>query len=45
MRVLVQGKLDLMETGGGDRVQIENTVKELRLLGVDVDIMNSLFYY
>lgn len=38
MKVLMQGKVDLFETGGGDRVQIENTAKELQKLGVDLEI-------
>jgi glycosyltransferase involved in cell wall biosynthesis len=38
MKVLMQGKVDLFETGGGDRVQIENTAKELQKLGVEVEI-------
>ncbi len=39
MKVLMQGKLDLLEVGGGDKVQIENTAKELSKLGVSVDII------
>ncbi len=34
----MQGRIGLLEAGGGDLVQIENTAKELKLLGVDVDI-------
>ena len=32
------GRYHLMEHGGGDKVQIENTACELRALGVDVEI-------
>ena len=39
MRVLIQGKIDLLEVGGGDRVQIENTAYELEKLGVTIDII------
>lgn len=35
----MQGKVDLLNVGGGDRVQIENTAAELRKLNVDVDII------
>lgn len=38
MKVLMQGKIDLFDVGGGDRVQIENTAKELRNLDIEVDI-------
>ncbi len=38
MKVLMLGRYHLMEHGGGDKVQIENTAKELRNLGVTVDI-------
>lgn len=39
MKVLIQGKVDLLTSGGGDRIQIENTARELRKLGVEVDII------
>lgn len=39
MKVLMQGKVDLFEMGGGDRVQIENTAKELQKLGVELEII------
>lgn len=39
MKILMQGKVDLLDVGGGDRVQIENTAAELRKLGVVVDII------
>ncbi len=42
MRVLFQGRTELLNRGGGDKVQIENTAQELRLLGVDVDISNKI---
>lgn len=38
MKILIQGKVDLFETGGGDRVQIENTAKEMQKLGAEVEI-------
>lgn len=38
MKILMQGKVDLFESGGGDKIQIENTAKELQKLGVDVEI-------
>ncbi len=36
------GRIGLLEHGGGDKVQIENTAKELRKLGVTVDIKTGL---
>lgn len=42
MKVLMLGRLGLMEVGGGDKVQIEQTANELRKLGVDVDIKCDL---
>lgn len=42
MKVLIKGKIGLLESGGGDRVQIENTARELRLLGVEVDISSRI---
>lgn len=39
MKVLMQGKIDLFENSGGDRIQIQNTAKELRKLGVEIDII------
>ena len=38
MKVLMLGRIGLMENGGGDKIQIENTANELRNLGVEVDI-------
>ncbi|AHB40068.1 MAG: glycosyl transferase group 1 [uncultured bacterium] len=38
MKILMLGRYHLMEHGGGDKVQIENTARELRELGVDVEI-------
>ncbi len=42
MKVLLQGRLRLMEIGGGDKVQIMNTAAELKKLGVDVDLSFEL---
>lgn len=42
MRVLLQGRVDLNAVGGGDKVQIEQTAKELKKLGVDVELSTSL---
>lgn len=39
MKVLFQGKLDLLKSFGGDRIQIENTADQLQKLGVRVDIV------
>lgn len=41
MKVLMQGRFNLLSTYGGDRIQIENTAKELKKLGVDVDIIDD----
>ena len=38
----MQGRLDLNDIGGGDKVQIEQTANELRKLGVEIDISTSL---
>ena len=38
MKVLMLGRSDLFSAGGGDKVQIDNTAKELRNLGVEVDV-------
>jgi glycosyltransferase involved in cell wall biosynthesis len=38
MKVLMQGRYELLDKGGGDKIQIENTAAELRDLGVEVDI-------
>jgi len=38
MKVLMLGRMGLLEKGGGDKVQIENTALELRKLGVEVEI-------
>ena len=38
MKVLMLGRSDLFSSGGGDKVQIDNTADELRKLGIDVDI-------
>ena len=42
MKVLMQGRLRLVEIGGGDKVQILNTAEELKKLGVDVDLSFEL---
>ena len=42
MKVLMLGRLGLLEGGGGDLIQIDNTAKELRKLGVEVDIKTDL---
>ncbi len=42
MKVLMLGRIGLFESGGGDKIQIENTALELRKMGVDVDIKTSL---
>lgn len=42
MKILMWGRFDLFDIGGGDKIQIENTALELRKLGVDVDISTSL---
>ncbi len=42
MKVLFQGRTELLTRGGGDKVQIENTASELRKLGVEVDITNKI---
>ena len=39
MKVLMQGRYELLSKGGGDKVQIENTASELRKIGVDVDVL------
>lgn len=38
MKVLMLGRIELFNSSGGDKVQIENTAKELRVLGVDVTV-------
>lgn len=42
MKVLMQGRLRLLEVGGGDKVQIVNTAEELKKLGVEVDISTDI---
>jgi len=41
MKVLMLGRIGLLSGGGGDLIQIENTAKELRKLGVTVDIKTT----
>jgi len=38
MKILMLGRQGLLKTGGGDLIQIDNTARELRKLGVEVDI-------
>jgi glycosyltransferase involved in cell wall biosynthesis len=42
MKILMVGRPELFEHYGGDRIQIENTVKELQKLGADVEISTDL---
>jgi glycosyltransferase involved in cell wall biosynthesis len=42
MKVLLLGRQSLFKAYGGDRIQIENTAKELRKIGVNVDICTSM---
>ena len=42
MKILMQGRFELNNGGGGDKIQIENTASELRKLGVEVDIKHRL---
>ena len=42
MKILMLGRIDLKEKPGGDTIQIENTAKELRNLGINVDISTDL---
>ena len=42
MKVLMLGRSKLMKIGGGDKVQIVNTAKELEKLGVEVKIKTNL---
>lgn len=41
MKVLMLGRHHLLEQGGGDKIQIENTCKELRKMGVEVEIKTN----
>lgn len=41
MKILMQGRIDLINGGGGDKIQIENTAKELKKLGVEVAIKHG----
>jgi glycosyltransferase involved in cell wall biosynthesis len=38
MKILMLGRYELLDKGGGDKVQVENTAAELRKMGVEVDI-------
>lgn len=42
MKVLMLGRIGLLEARGGDRIQVEHTAEELRRLGVEVDIKTDL---
>lgn len=42
MKALLQGRVELFESGGGDKIQIENTARELTQLGVEVTLSTSL---
>ena len=42
MKVLMLGRIGLLEAGGGDKIQVQNTAEELRRLGVEVDIKTDL---
>jgi glycosyltransferase involved in cell wall biosynthesis len=42
MKVLMWSRVDVFDIGGGDLIQIETTAAELRKLGVEVHISNSI---
>jgi glycosyltransferase involved in cell wall biosynthesis len=42
MKVLFLARSDIYAVSGGDTVQIENTAKELRKLGVEVDVSTNM---
>jgi glycosyltransferase involved in cell wall biosynthesis len=42
MKILMLGRIGLLEARGGDRIQVENTAAELRKLGVGVDIRTDM---
>jgi len=42
MKVLMLGRIGLLDARGGDRVQVENTASELKKLGIDVDIKTDM---
>ncbi len=42
MKVLMLGRIGLLEARGGDRIQVENTAMELKKLGVEVDIKTDM---
>lgn len=42
MKVIMLGRIGLLKNGGGDKIQVENTAKELRNLGVTVDVSSDL---
>lgn len=42
MKVLMQGRFGLLDAEGGDRIQVENTAKELEKLGVKTEISTQM---
>ncbi|MBW6441312.1 glycosyltransferase [Patescibacteria group bacterium] len=42
MKVLMLGRIGLLEARGGDRIQVENTAAELRKIGAKVDIRTDM---
>ncbi|MFH1648180.1 MAG: glycosyltransferase [Patescibacteria group bacterium] len=42
MKVLMLGRINLLEEGGGDKIQVVNTAKELERLGIKVDIKTGM---
>jgi hypothetical protein len=42
MKVLMLGRIGLLDAKGGDRIQVEHTAEELRRLGVEVDIKTDM---
>jgi len=44
MKVLMLGRIGLLEGKGGDRIQVEHTAAELRKLGVDVEIRTDMHF-
>jgi len=42
MKILMLGRIGLLDARGGDRIQVENTAAELRKLGIEVDIRTDM---
>ncbi len=42
MKVLILGRIDLFEKRGGDTVQIENTLSELKKMGLEAEVKTDL---